>query len=96
MKLISCHIENYGKISNTDINFSEEITSICEVNGFGKTTLASFLKAMFYGLDSDRSNSGFNERRHFNPFGGGNFGGHVTFLWQGKTFKVERYFDEKS
>lgn len=96
MRLISCHIENYGKISNTDINFKDGITSICQANGFGKTTLASFLKAMFYGLDSDRANSGFNERRHFNPFGGGNFGGYVTFLWQGKTFKVERYFDEKS
>ena len=96
MKLISCHIENYGKISNTDINFNEKLTSICEANGYGKTTLASFLKAMFYGLDSDRANSSFNERRHFNPFGGGNFGGTVTFSWQGKTFKVERYFDEKS
>ena len=96
MKLISCHIENYGKISNKDFDFNSDLTSFCEANGYGKTTLASFLKAMFYGLDSDRANSGFNERRHFNPFGGGNFGGHVTFSWQGKTFKVERYFDEKS
>lgn len=96
MKLISCHIENYGKISNKDFDFNSGLTSLCEANGYGKTTLASFLKAMFYGLDSDRANSNFNERRHFNPFGGGNFGGHVTFLWQGKTFKVERYFDEKS
>ena len=96
MKLISCHIENFGKISNRDFNFNSDLTSFCEANGYGKTTLASFLKAMFYGLDSDRANAGFNERRHFNPFGGGNFGGHVTFLWQGKTFKIERYFDEKS
>lgn len=96
MKLISCHIENYGKISNKDFDFNSGLTSLCEANGYGKTTLASFLKSMFYGLDSDRANSNFNERRHFNPFGGGNFGGYVTFLWHGKTFKVERYFDEKS
>lgn len=96
MKLLSCHIENYGKISNTDINFEEGLTSLCEANGYGKTTLASFLKAMFYGLDTDRSKGNFNDRRHFYPFAGGNFGGHITFLWQGKTFKVERYFDEKS
>ena len=97
MRLISCHIENYGKISNTDINFNSDLTSFCEANGYGKTTLASFLKAMFYGLDSIRNtDKEFKERRHFYPFGGGNFGGHVTFVWKGKTFKVERYFDEKS
>lgn len=96
MKLISCHIENYGKISNTDINFNDCLTTLCEANGYGKTTLASFLKAMFYGLDTDRARGEFNERRHFNPFNGGNFGGNVTFLWQDKTFKIERFFDEKS
>ena len=97
MKLVSCHIENYGKIRDKDFDFNSDLTSLCEANGYGKTTLASFLKAMFYGLDSIRtSDKEFRERRHFYPFGGGNFGGYVTFLWQGKIFKVERYFDEKS
>lgn len=96
MKLISCHIENYGKISGEDFKFDGNLTAYCEKNGYGKTTLASFLKAMFYGLDSDRTNSGFNERRHYYPFAGGNFGGNVVFVSDGKTYKIERYFDEKS
>lgn len=96
MKLISCHIENYGKIQNADFSFDPLFTTILRENGAGKTTLASFLRAMFYGLDSDRANSNFNERRRFYPFSGGNFGGNVTFEMQGKTYKIERYFDEKS
>ena len=96
MKLLSCHIENYGKLSGADFRFDPALTAFCEENGYGKTTLASFLKAMFYGLDSDRANSGFNERRRFAPFAGGNFGGSVLFEAGGKQYKIERFFDEKS
>ena len=97
MKLISCYIENYGSIKKESIIFDKNLTSICEENGYGKTTLASFLEAMFYGMDSDRANSKeFGERRHFNPFGGGRFGGNVVFSIGKDTYKIERYFDEKS
>lgn len=97
MKLIACHIENYGKISDADYDFKETITQFCNDNGYGKTTLASFLKAMFYGLPSYRSNSkDFNDRKHFYPFNGGKFGGNVTFEVNGKRYRVERFFDKKS
>ena len=96
MKLLTYHIENYGKIQNADGSFQEGLTCICEANGFGKTTLASFLKAMFYGLPTYKSTSKFNERQHFYPFNGGKFGGNVTFEWEGKVYKIERFFDEKT
>ena len=96
MKLLSCHIENFGAIHQADYKFDGALTAICERNGYGKTTLASFLKAMFYGMDSDRANSLFNDRRHFCPFTGGKFGGSVTFEAGGATYKIERFFDAKS
>lgn len=97
MKLISCYIENFGAITKKDIRFEENLTSICEENGFGKTTLASFLEAMFYGMSSDRANNKeFGMRRHFNPFAGGKFGGNVVFSFGEDRYKIERYFDEKS
>ena len=97
MKLISCYIENFGAITKKEIRFEESITSICEENGFGKTTLASFLEAMFYGMNSDRTNNKeFGMRRHFNPFAGGKFGGNVVFSFGKDHYKIERYFDEKS
>lgn len=97
MKLLSYHIENYGKIHDKDGVFSEGITCFCEKNGFGKSTLASFIKAMFYGLPSYTvASKTFNDRQHFYPFGGGKFGGNVTFELKGKTYKIERFFDKKS
>ena len=97
MKLLSYHIENYGKIHDQDGNFSEGITSYCEQNGFGKSTLVSFLKAMFYGLASYTAvTKGFVDRLHYYPFSGGKFGGNLTFFWEGDVYKIERFFDKKS
>ena len=96
MKLISCHIENFGNIKKRDIAFNTELTSFCEKNGYGKSTIAAFLKSMFYGMDSTRKNGKFNDRVHYFPFSGGVFGGSVVFLCNDKIYKIERFFDETS
>ena len=97
MKLISCYIENFGNIRQRSFDFKEGLTSYCEHNGYGKTTLASFLKAMFYGLKQTRANDKeLGERARFYPFEGGKFGGNVTFEKDGVTYKIERFFGEKS
>ena len=96
MKLLSYHIENYGKLHDVDGVFNDTITCVCENNGFGKSTLASFIKAMFYGLATYTAKTkNFEDRQHFYPFSGGKFGGNITFEKDGKTYKIERFFDKK-
>ncbi|MBQ3516575.1 MAG: AAA family ATPase, partial [Lachnospiraceae bacterium] len=51
MRLVSCYIENFGKLHRFSYDFQEGLNVICEENGWGKTTLAAFLKAMFYGME---------------------------------------------
>ncbi len=97
MRLISCYIEGYGKIKRREYTFERGVTTILGENGEGKTTLASFLKAMFYGLKPYRKGSTeFCDREHFYPFDGGLFGGNLTFELNGKICKIERFFGEKS
>ena len=96
MKLLSAHIVNYGKLSDVSISFKDGLNSFCEQNGYGKSTIVSFIKAMFYGLAGYKSNSGFVERKHFYPFGGGTFGGNIEFEYAGKSYRIERTFGEKS
>lgn len=97
MRLISYHIENFGKIKNTSGDFSREITEIYGENGYGKTTLASFVKAMFYGFTTAKKNEkSFNERERYLPFDGGRYGGNIRFEWNGKIYRIERFFDGKS
>ena len=50
MKLISLYIENFGCLHQYDLEFRDGLTVIREPNGFGKTTLAEFIRAMFYGF----------------------------------------------
>ncbi len=97
MKLLSCYIEGYGKIKGKTYDFLEGITTLYKPNGEGKTTLASFIKAMFYGLKGYRKGSTeFCDREHFYPFDGGLFGGNITFEWKGQKYKIERFFGDKS
>lgn len=97
MKLISIHINNYGKLSNFDFDFTSGVNSFCEDNGYGKSTVVSFIKAMFYGLASYKKNSvEFVDRMHFYPFSKGDFGGNIVFEYAGKTYRIERSFGEKS
>ena len=97
MKLISCYIENFGNINCRSFEFGAGLTSFCEHNGYGKTTLAAFLKAMFYGLKATTArDKELGERAHYYPFGGGKFGGNVTFERDGAIYKIERFFGKKS
>ena len=97
MKILKIHVENYGKIKNFDKSFGGGINEVFESNGFGKTTLASFIKAMFYGLAPYRSNGKeFNDRRKFYPFDGGKFGGSLDFEFNGENYRIERFFGKKS
>ena len=63
MKLIQCHIENFGGLSDVDFSFEDGLTVLYQPNGFGKSTLAAFIKAMFYGFSI-----GFLIVLEFNPF----------------------------
>lgn len=93
MKLISCHIDAFGKLNNVDVKFNENINSICEENGYGKTTLAMFIKAMFFGLGAgSRKNQKLTDRTKYQPLSQGNYGGSLTFETEKGRFKVLRNF----
>ena len=97
MKLISCHIENFGQLQNKDYAFNDNLTCIYENNGAGKTTLAAFIKAMFYGLESTKkTDKNFGDRLHYYPFSNGKFGGYLILNAFDKEYRIERYFDKTS
>lgn len=97
MKLLKCHIENFGKLANFDFQFNESLNILNEENGWGKTTFATFIKSMFYGLPSTtKRNLDENERKKYLPWQGGNFGGSIEFELNGKCFKIVRFFGKNS
>ena len=96
MRLISCHIENFGKLHDCTIDFSNGANMICQENGWGKSTFAAFLRAMFYGLEGERKRSiEENEYKRYAPWQGGVFGGQLTFEVGEKQYIVTRTFHEQ-
>lgn len=94
MKLLKCHIVGFGNWKNKTIDFKDGLTSVCEKNGFGKSSLASFIRAMFYGLE--RVTKANNERKRALPFDGSPCGGSLDFEWQGNQYSIERSFIGKT
>lgn len=93
MKLISCHIENFGKLSDLTIDFENGFNLFHEPNAWGKSTLAAFLRVMFYGFDSKKESGSFDkERVIYRPWQGGTFGGELDFAYKDRTYRISRTF----
>ncbi len=97
MKIISCQIENFGKLSHKKVYFTEGLNVRVGENGHGKSTLAAFIRVMLYGFQGEsKRNNIDNERKKFKPWQGGVYGGEMTFESQGKVYIVTRIFGDKA
>jgi len=96
MKLVECYIENFGKLHQFTYKFQDGLNTINELNGWGKSTFAAFIRAMFYGMQvSAKKNLDEVERKKYNPWQGGKFGGYIIFKLNDKEYKIERFFAGK-
>ena len=96
MKLIKCYISSFGKLNNFTYDFSYGLNTINKKNGWGKSTLATFIKAMFYGLNGSKHSIAENERKKYRPWNSTEkFGGYVEFEWGNNSYKIERFFGAK-
>ncbi len=96
MKLIKCYISSFGKLQDFSYDFSSGLNTIIEDNGWGKSTFATFIKAMFYGLNSSKRSVAENERIKYRPWNSTQkFGGYIVFEWGKNQFKIERFFGAK-
>ena len=97
MKLIRCHIENFGKLSDFTCEFTEGCNTICEENGWGKSTLAAFLRVMLFGFRNEGKRDPIeNERKRYTPWQKGVYGGELQFESDGKQYSVRRTFGNKA
>ncbi|MBQ3115560.1 MAG: hypothetical protein IJC07_00860 [Clostridia bacterium] len=97
MKIVKVYVSSFGKLKDFSYDFCDGLNTIKQNNGWGKSTLATFIKAMFYGLDGSAKRSiEDNERKKFKPWNSTQtFGGFVQFTWGQNEYKLERYFGNK-
>ena len=96
MKLLRLHVENFGKLQNFDYSFDKGLNVLLEENGWGKSTLAAFIKAMLYGMPaSSKQSLDENERKKYMPWQGGAYGGSLEFSTATGKYRIERFFGAK-
>ncbi len=96
MRLIRCHIENFGRLHDVNLEFDRGCHVICEQNGWGKSTLAAFIRVMFFGFEGENKRKNIeNERKRFLPWQGGGYGGSLTFETGESVYTVTRIFADK-
>ena len=92
MKILSIHVVAFGKLSNVNLQLREGVNAIQNTNGFGKTTMASFIRAMLYGF-TYKTVGGVKDSARFAPWQGtGRFGGSMTVEHEGEVYRIERFF----
>jgi uncharacterized protein YhaN len=96
MRIIGLHIENFGGLHDYTEVFDEGLNVRQHPNGWGKSTLAVFIKAMLYGLPATTKRSLIeNERKRYTPWQGGVFGGSLDIEVGGECYRIERSFGAK-
>lgn len=97
MRLLQCHIEHFGKFSDYTVDFAENPCVFKEPNGWGKSTLAAFIKVMFYGFANEKKRGDVLERERvrYRPWQGGVCGGELYFEANGKKYLLNRTFGRK-
>lgn len=92
MRILSLSVKAFGKLRDVELTFRNGINVIENVNGFGKTTLANFIRAMLYGFAYSRTKNGVDAQR-FAPWGvSDKFGGSMTVEHNGEIYRIERFF----
>lgn len=94
MRIKKIEILGFGKLENYSLDISNNLTSLCENNGYGKSTICEFIKAMLYGLPK-KSKTDFT-REHYLPFNGKESGGTLEIEYKKKTYKIVRRFMKNS
>lgn len=93
MKLLELYINGFGKFSDMHLTFSDTANIIYGDNESGKSTLHSFIKAMFYGLERSRGRASKTDLwSKYEPWYAGHYGGTLTAAYKNSIYRIERDF----
>ena len=61
MKIISLHIDGFGKLRDQDMEFQDGLNIVYGKNEAGKSTIHTFIKGMLFGIDRQRGRAARND-----------------------------------
>ncbi len=83
-------IECFGSLENRDFEFCEGVNIVEGANESGKSTLAAFIKFIFYGLSSKAKDSGLSDREKYISWSTGSAGGSLILRAGEGRYRIDR------
>ena len=97
MQIKNIKINNYGKIKNKDISFSNNINVIYGENEAGKSTLMHFIINSLYGISKNKKGKEYSDFEKYKPWSGEDFSGKISYeLDNNKKYEIFRDFKKKN
>ena len=91
VRIEKIEITSFGKLKNTVVDLAGGINILCAPNESGKSTLAAFIKFVFYGFAGQRLQSiSENEKKLYTPWEGEVSEGAVAIECDEGRFVIER------
>lgn len=89
MKIERIQIESFGKLSDFELNLSDGINILEGPNESGKSTVAAFIRFIFYGL-SAKSEGDLSPREQFMSWSRAKAAGSLTVRSKDGSYRIER------
>ena len=97
MQINKININNYGNLSNKEINLDNKINIIYGKNEAGKSTLLNFIESMFFGANKNKGKKLIPDFDRYNPWNNGEYSGTIDYqLENGEEFHIYRDFKKKN
>lgn len=98
VEILELNLKSYGRFENHTIALKPGINVIYGGNETGKTTIHSFIRAMFFGLGRSRGKAAkkdeYQIRQPWNAPGA--FLGSMRILEDGEVYRIDRCFDRSA
>lgn len=92
MKINKIKINNFGNLSNKNIEF-KKFNIIYGKNESGKSTLQSYITSALYGIQKTKNGKAMSDFEKYEPWNGGEFSGTISYgLDDGNQYNVFRNF----
>lgn len=98
MKILSLHIDGFGKLHDQDISFKDGMNVVYGKNEAGKSTLHTFIKGMLFGMERQRGRAARNDTySRYEPWqGSGTYEGWLRLESEGQIYRIQRRFHKRS
>lgn len=96
MKLERLQINGFGNIRDKEIELKNGINLIYGNNESGKSTLANFIKSVFYGVNRNKAGNDFSEFEQYKPWESIEFSGKVEYELNENHYTVFRDFNRNN